>query len=141
MPQDRTYTKSHKVTPGTVNLSMMALPRTGTTIALALDAPGDGNKPYIMASSLGNSGIKIGNRTIPLSPDNLMLLTVQNLVPAVFQNYQGILSPSGKASSAIAVPGISALAGLTLYSAFIVIDFSKPNGIGTISNGLAITLY
>lgn len=138
---DYTYTRSHRVTPGTVNLSLMGLPKTGTSIPLALNAPGEGNKPYIMASSFGNSGINIGGRTIPLSPDTLMLLTVQNLIPALFQNYQGFLSASGTAGSAIAVPGYPALAGLTFHNAFIVIDFSKPNGIGTISNGLAVTLY
>jgi len=138
---DRTYTTSHPMSAGTVNLSMTALPQTGSLLPFALNAPGDGGKPYAMAASFGNSGIKIGSRTIPLSLDALLILTVQNLLPGIFQKYQGALSAGGTASASLLIPATAALKGITLHHAFLVIDPSKPNGIGTVSNGLAVTLY
>jgi hypothetical protein len=138
---DRTYTTSHPMSAGTVNLSMTAFPQTGSLLPFALNAPGDGGKPYAMATSFGNTGIKIGGRTIPLSFDTLLLLTVQNLVPGIFQKYQGTLSAGGTASASLLIPAMAALKGITLHHAFLVIDPSKPSGIGTVSNGLAVTLY
>jgi len=138
---DHTYTTSLKMTAGTVNLSMTALPSIGTPVPLVLNAPGDGNKAYVMAASLGATGIPIGGRTIPLSLDPLFLLTVQNLVPSVFQRYQGVLNAAGSATATLAVPAIAGLRGITLHHAFVVIDPARPNGLGTISNGLGILLF
>jgi len=138
---DRTYTTSHPMSAGTVNLSMTALPQTGSVLPFALDAPGDGGKPYALAASFGNSGIKIGGHTIPLSFDSLLLLTVQNVLPGIFQKYQGTLSAGGTASASLLIPALAALKGITLHHAFLVIDPSKPGGIGTVSNGLAVSLY
>jgi len=138
---DRVYTTSLKMTAGTVNLSMTALPSIGASVPLALNAPGDGSKAYVMAASLGASGINVGGRTIPLSLDPLLILTVQNLVPSIFQGYQGVLSAPGTATAKLIVPSMTALRGLTLHHAFVVIDPSRPNGLGTISNGLGITLF
>jgi hypothetical protein len=138
---DRTYTTSHPMAAGTVNLSMTALPQTGSVLPFALDAPGDGGKPYALAASFGNTGLKIGGRTIPLSLDTMLLLTVQNLLPGIFQKYQGTLSAGGTASASLVIPATAALKGVTLHHAFVVIDPAKPAGIGTISNGLAVTLY
>jgi hypothetical protein len=120
---------------------MTALPSIGASVPLVLNAPGDGGKAYVMAASLGASGIKVGSRTIPLSLDALLILTVQNLVPSIFQGYQGVLSASGTASAKLNVPTITALRGLTLHHAFVVVDPSQPNGLGTISNGLGITVF
>jgi len=138
---DRTYTSSVPMSAGTVNLSMTALPQTGSVLPLALAAPGEGGKPYALAASFGNTGIKIGGRTIPLSFDTMLLLTVQNLLPGIFQKYQGTLSAGGTASASLLIPATAALKGITLHHAFVVIDPSKPGGIGTISNGLPVTLY
>ena len=139
--RDRGYTTSHPMSAGTVNLSMTALPQTGTTLPFALDAPGDGGKTYVMAASFGNTGISIGGRTVPLSFDTLLLLTVQNVLPGIFQRYQGTLSAGGTASASLLIPAGPGLKGVTLHHAFVVIDPAKPAGIGTISNGLAVTLY
>jgi hypothetical protein len=139
--RDRAYTTSHPMAAGTVNLSMTALPQTGTTLPFVLNAPGEGGKTYVMAASFGNTGISIGGRTVPLSFDMLLLLTVQNVLPAVFQKYQGTLSAGGTASASLLIPAGPGLKGVTLHHAFVVIDASKPGGVGTVSNGLAVTLY
>jgi hypothetical protein len=94
-----------------------------------------------MAASFGNSGISIGGRKVPLALDTLLILTVQNLLPGIFRNYQGTLGSGGTASASLLIPSGPALKGVTLHHAFVVIDPSKPNGLGTISNGLPVTLY
>ena len=139
---DRTYTTSVKMTAANVALSMTAPPKLGTAVPMTLNSPGDAGKTYVLASSFGNSGIPMpGKRSIPLALDALTILTVQNLVPSVFKNYQGTLNGSGVATATLALPGTSALTGQTIYSAFIVVDQKGPGGIGTISNGLEMRLY
>jgi len=138
---DYTYTTSKELTPGTVNLSMTAVPQIGTTIPLALDSPADAGKPYHLAASFGNAGIQYGGKTIPLTQDPLYMLTVANSSPQMFQNYVGFLNGSGKATASLVVPNSSALVGVTVYHAFLVIDGSQPYHLGTISNGLAVELY
>ena len=139
---DRTYTTSVKMTAAVVPLSMTASPKLGTTVPMALNSPGDAGKTYVVATSFGNTGIAMpGNRTVPLALDALTILTVQNLVPSVFKNYQGTLTGAGVATAAIALPSNSALVGQSLFSAFIVVDLKGPGGIGTISNGLEMRLF
>jgi hypothetical protein len=138
---DRTYTTSKELTPGTVNLSMTAVPQIGTVIPLALDSPADAGKAYHMAASFGNAGINYGGKTIPLTEDPLYMLTFSNAAPQMFQNYVGYLNGSGKATASLAVPNSSSLIGVTVYHAFLVIDGSQPYHLGTISNGLAVELF
>lgn len=138
---DLVYTTFQAMTPGVVPLSIMAVPKIGTTVPLSLNAPGDANKAYHLGASFGNSGVVWGGRTIPLSDDALLAATVANVWPTVFQDYVGYLGSQGTAAASLNVPNDALLIGLTIHHAFMVIDPGQPYNIGTISNGLAMTLF
>jgi hypothetical protein len=138
---DLVYATSKKMTPGPVPLSLRSVPSPGTGVQLDLDAPGDGNRAYVLAASFGNRGISLGGRTVPLDADALLVVTVQNLAPGVFQGYQGVLDAGGRAAATLAVPALTALKGITVHHAFVVLDASGPGGIGTISNGLPVAIF
>ncbi len=128
-------------TPGVADLSLRAIPRPGSPVQIDLHAPSEANKPYVLAASFGNSGIPIGgNRVVPLALDNLFLLTALNQVPALFQNYTGILDVNGRATATLVVAPIPQLAGVVVHHAYIVLDGSAPNGISFVSFGLPVLI-
>lgn len=140
-PGDRIYATSLKLTPGPVPLGLGSVPVVGANVRLDLDAPGDGGKSYVLAASLSNTGIPVGTRVIPLGVDALLLLTVNNVLPVLFQRYHGVLDSTGRASATLAIPNVGGLKGLVLHHAFVVIDPNGPGGLGTISNGLPVTVF
>jgi len=89
-------------------------------------------------SSEPNAGIPLGDgRTNPLGPDNLLLASATNVLPGLFRNYQGKLDGNGDGRISIALPKISALTGVTLYTAFV--NFGT-GGILNISNDHQVTV-
>ncbi len=123
-----------------ISLTLSGSPRPGGKVTLDLMAPGDAKLPYQLGSSLGLGPILLGNRQIDLSPDDLLVLTVGNLVPAVFVNYSGILDMAGKAQGSILIPNSSALIGVRFHSAFVTIDPQAPFGIRSISGSEMLTI-
>lgn len=115
-------------------LTASGSPSPGGTVDFSLDSPGDNGLLYGMGSSLGGGPIPIGQRQLGLSPDDLLVATSMNLLPQVFQGYQGQLDPNGKATARIVIPNLGALRGVRLYTAYLVFDQNAPFGIKTISN-------
>lgn len=139
---DQCYKSSVAMAPGAVPLSMKAVPATGTTLAIDLHSPSDANKPYVLAASFSNAGIPAGaSRRIPLFPDPIFAITVGNQLPSLFQRYSGVLDANGRASAGLRIFNNPSLVGITLHHAFIVPEAGQPNGIGTISNPLAVTIF
>jgi len=121
------------VSPARVSGPDTAAP--GTTARFVLSAPSDKELAYQMGSSLGNGPILLGSRTLGLSPDSLLLLSVSGLLPSVFQSYGGIIAKaSGGAAASLAVPNVPALRGLHIHSAFVTLSASAPFGVASISN-------
>ena len=112
----------------------------GTDLDFTLSAAGDPNLPYQLGSSFGNGPIPIDNRSLELSPDNLLVLSVGGLIPAFFQNYSGILDSSGKASARLAIPNLPVLKGIRIYTAFVTLNPSAPTGVQSISNSFLFTI-
>ena len=108
--------------------------RIGTNLGLFLISPPDGGLPYQVASSFGTGPLPLGKRQIGLTLDNLMVLTVENKLPMIFQNYTGILDNAGKGKANIAIPAMPALVGVRIHSAFLTLKASAPLGIQSISN-------
>jgi hypothetical protein len=140
-PGDRIYATSLKLTPGSVSLTLKTVPKVGASTRLDLDVPAGGGKSYVLAASFSNAGIPIGTRAIPLGVDGLLVLTVSNVLPSIFQGYHGVLDNAGRASATLVLPNAPSLQGVVLHHAFVVIDPSRPMGIGTISNGLPVTVF
>jgi hypothetical protein len=109
-------------------------PNPGKAVDLYLQSPGDKGLLYIMGSSLGTGPIPIGTRKLNLSPDDLLLITVNNYVPAIFVNYQNTLDSKGEAKAQIRIPNVPALIGVRIHTAYLVLDPAAPQGVKTISN-------
>jgi len=114
--------------------------RPGGTVSLTLTATKDVALPYQVGTSLGTGPIPIDTRKLNLSPDNLLLVTVNNYWPSVFSGYRGVIDAKGQAQAAIHIPNVPALIGLRLHSAFVTLDPAAPSGIRSISNAFTFSI-
>jgi len=112
----------------------------GTTITFTLMATSDAGLPYQMGSSLGNGPIPIDTRQLGLSPDTLLVLSVSNALPSIFQNYIGLLDATGMATAKLNIPNIPALKGVRIYTAFLTLKGTAPSGVQSISNSFLFTI-
>jgi hypothetical protein len=106
----------------------------GTNLTLDMLAPKQAGKPFIDILSLGNSGLPLGKRRLPLSADPLFFLSLR--LPAL----RGILDMSGRGSLSLPIPFDPSIDGIVLYGCFITLDPAALFGIPMISNGVAITI-
>jgi len=115
-------------------------PRPGGTVNLGLRAGNDPGLPYQVGTSLGTGPIPLGARQLNLSPDTLLVVSVGGHLPTVFQNYSGVLSATGQGLAKIVIPGVSALVGVRLYSAFVTIKAGAPFNLKSISTTYGFTI-
>jgi hypothetical protein len=115
-------------------------PSIGNVVTLLLRSPRDSGLPYQVGTSLGTGPIPIGSRPLGLSLDDLLLVTVQGLLPSVFQQYSGVLDATGRASAKIAILNDPALIGVRLHSAFVTLKAGAPFNIQSISNTFSFTV-
>jgi len=123
-----------------VSLTGSGTPGIGGTITLALTAPGDAGLPYQLGTSLGTGPIPIDTRTLNLSPDNLLLVTVNDYWPWIFSGYRGVMDAKGQAGAAIHIPNVPALIGVRLHSAFVTLSPSAPSGVKSISSPFSFSI-
>jgi len=125
------------------SLSSTGAPKIGTTYTLDLSAFADKSMAYVAALSVADitPGIGVDRRLIPLVPDTMFFLTVLNVVPSVFVDFQGSLSAStpATAQAKIVIPNLPALVNIKFYAAFITYP-GGPMGIKTISNPFTFTI-
>ncbi|MBN2492691.1 MAG: hypothetical protein JXQ29_17725 [Planctomycetes bacterium] len=112
----------------------------GTNLDFALSAGADAGLGYQMGSSFGNGPIPIDSRKLELSLDDLLVLSASSALPAVFQNYAGVLDASGKAAARLSIPNVPALKGIRIYTAFVTLKATAPSGIASISNTFLFTI-
>ena len=122
-----------RLTYVTIQIILAGSTTPGSTVDLNLSSPSDAGRAYQVASSLGTGPIPIGTRSLGLSPDSLMVVTVNGYLPGVFVNYAGVLDASGKARAQILIPNNPALKGVRIHSAFVTLDAAAPFGISDIS--------
>ncbi len=123
-------------------LAVEGQPRIGTTINLFVSDPLRGGNKYALVMSLGTSpGITLpDNRTIPLNPDIIFLLSLQAPSLIGLSNNINFLDPQGRGISTWAIPNIPEIVNLTVYSAFVTIAHSLPMPIASISPAVAVTI-
>lgn len=121
-----------------ITLSGSATP--GGTVDLDLLSASDPGRFYQVASSLGTGPIPIGSRMLHLSPDDLMVITVNGYLPSIFANYAGKLDSGGKARAQIKIPNATVLKGIRIHSAFVTFDPSAPFGVSQISGTVTFTI-
>lgn len=135
-----TYALKVRLTYQSTVLSISGSPSPGGTIDLDLLSPSDPGALYQIASSLGTGPIPVGSRTLNLSPDDLLVVTVFGYLPSVFVNYSGGLSAGGRARGNIRLLNNPALTGVRIHTAFVILDPSAPQGIRSISNTASFTI-
>ncbi len=112
----------------------------GGTVDLTLSSSGDAGLPYQVGTSLGNGPTPIDTRTLGLSLDDLLLVSVNGWWPTIFSGYQGVLDAQGGAGAKIHIPNLAVLKGVRLHSAFVTLLASAPSGIKSISNTFTFTI-
>jgi len=121
-------------------LEASGTPRIGSTVNLTVTASDDGGLPFQLASSLGTGPIQVDTRQIGLSLDPLLVTTVWNLLPGIFQGYSGTIQNNGHASAAVHVLNDPVLVGVTIHTAFVTLEIMAPSGIKSISNTCSFTI-
>lgn len=117
-------------------------PRIGQTADWVLDDLLGGNLAYVTAVSFGKAGIPLpvpDIRSIPLTYDSLVFLSVANLLP-ILQNFQGFFPGPGQAVVKIAIPNVPALVNLQLHMAFVTLKPKSPSGVLTVSKPYSFTI-
>jgi len=127
------YSNKLRLTVSYISIIGSGTPRPGGQVDLLLSAPGDGGLPYQVGSSLGTGPIPIGSRQLHLSPDPLLIATVNGWLPSIFQNYAGILDKQGQGKATILIPNDTGLIGVTLHSAFVTIKLGEPQNVKSVS--------
>jgi len=116
-----------------IQITLAGSPSPGSTVDLNLSSPLDAGRFYQTASSFGTGPIPLGSRVLGLTPDDLMVITVNGYLPSLFVNYRGNLDSSGKAKAQIKIPNNPNLKGIRIHSAFVTFEPSAPLGINNIS--------
>jgi len=122
------------------SMASTGLPKIGTTYPMGLSAVTDGGKAYMAAVTVSGVApfIGIGRRYVPLTPDSLFFVSVANVLPTVFVNFQGLMSASGTGQARLTIPNLAPLVGTQVDACFVTFDAS---GVSAISNpwGFRIT--
>lgn len=106
----------------------------GTRVPLRFTATNDVGLAYRAASSFGTGPITIDTRQVNLSFDPLLIVSLWQLVPTVFNGYSGLVPAGGEAAATIDVPSIPALVGLDVHTAFVTLSGTAPSGVRSIAD-------
>ncbi len=134
--------------PGTfltrIGQTVAAVPQTarpGTVVPVDCVASEDVGFPFQVATALGVGPIPLpGGRRLALGPDALFQASVLGAWPGVFQNYAGVVPPTGEWRSVIRLPASTALVGLQPRTAFATFAASAPGGINSVSNAAVVRI-
>jgi len=100
----------------TLDTSKGAGPGSRVPINLSFPHPSAMKAPYVLAASEGlRPGINIYGRYLNLRPSPLFMLSALNMLPTIFQNFQGILDSGGGGQAFVNIPNIPALKGFRMY--------------------------
>lgn len=121
------------------NLAVIGVPRTGSTVTLFYQAPGDAGLPAFIPLSGGNTpGTPIGPRTLPLNADALFFDSF-SFAPVLIGNV-GTVAPNGVMQAQLSIPPIVALAGVTIYTAGISFETGYPSDVKRWSSSVPIVI-
>ncbi|MBN2490648.1 MAG: FG-GAP repeat protein [Planctomycetes bacterium] len=117
--------------------------RIGNTLSLTVLSPANPREVFVAAASFGlaaNRGIALGSgRVIPIDVDVLTVLCLLNSPP--FTGFVGQLDGVGVSTTpTTALPAVSGLVGVTLFSSMVIQKPSAPQGIQLIGNRVHTTI-
>ena len=114
--------------------------RPGGRVDFDLTASDDAGYPYQLASSFGPGPIAIDTRTIDLTYDGLLWISLSSLIPSMFVDYAGTIGSDGHARAALHLPDLPQTVGLKIHSAFVTLEAGAPSGVRSISNPYTFTI-
>jgi len=122
---DDVYARRLQVAPLTVGGTVAP----GETFTLDLDVDGGAGLDYVILAALGTEpGLPLPDgRTLPLTFDPLLQLSLFNPDGAGFSGLQGVLDDDGEASGSVALPPTGPLCGATLHFAAVTLDLARPS--------------
>ena len=121
-------------------LSYQNLPQIGSPFLLHLTDAGQFGMFYQVGVALSNAnGIPVaGVGKIPLDLDNLLIASTTNVLPQVFNRFNGQLDSFGEATAQLQIPKSLALVGIFFHSAAVTYN---TGGIRSITNGLSFAIH
>ena len=108
----------------------------GQTLTLTMDAPSNAvGSAYVLAAALATTpGIHVGaGRVFPLANDAVLIATLSPSTPGLMA-FHGSFGVTASATATFAVPNTTSLVGLTLSSAFVILDGGHAYGLRACSN-------
>jgi hypothetical protein len=108
-----------------------------------LDFPGEGGRAYQVGLSMTgfHPGIALGGRTIPLTPDPLLVLSVTGGLGQMFFRHARILDAGGKAWAGLDLSALgNTVKGVRIWVAAVTFSPAAPSGIATISRPAILVL-
>ena len=122
-PTPAVYTEYFEHFP-VASMASVGTPKINTTYPLDMSAVTEGGQAY--AAALSVSGLmpllQFDRRFVPIAADSIFYLTVLNVLPTVFVNFQGVLNASGTVQAGVAIPNAAALVGLQVDGCFVTYD-------------------
>ncbi|MBN2489827.1 MAG: SBBP repeat-containing protein [Planctomycetes bacterium] len=122
------------------DLMLSGTPQIGGTVILTLTASDSPGLCYQIGSSFGTGPMRVDTRQIDLSPDPLLVGSVNEFWPSVFSGYRGLIDATGRATAAIHIPKIPAFVGMRIHTSFVTIHSAAPSGIRSISGTETFTV-
>ena len=121
-------------------LSYQNLPQVASPLLLHVtDASRPGMNYQVGLSFSNNVGIPVGPvGTVPLDFDNLLIISVTNLLPQLFVNFGNALDVRGEATAQFNIPPLLALVGIDFHAAAVTYD---AKGVNSITNGLKFSIH
>jgi regulation of enolase protein 1 (concanavalin A-like superfamily) len=139
LPVDFDFFQATGTAVGNVAPQVVGTPRVGQQVFVDLAAEPD--LFYYMGAAFDTvPGMQLGTRNLPLNPDPLLVLSVNNLLPGVFNHFNGYLNARGEGRAWIRIPGDTGLVGQSFHVAFVTLNAAKPFGISTISRATKVQI-
>ncbi len=104
-----------------ITITATGAPRPGETIIFDIYSLRDKGLPYQVATSTTSGLIRLQQRTVPLGLDEILILSVTNTLPDVFESYSGTLDDSGRGQARLHIPARAYLIGTRLHTAFLTL--------------------
>lgn len=127
-------------TLSTASLGITGTPRVGSQVQFTLSDPMSANIPYVFAMAFSTMPpiVLPDGRTVPLTIDPLLMITLAMPSNAGLVSSSGMMDSSGAAFVAWNIPNRPALRGLSLVAAYIT--YLQSGGVVSISRPSYITI-
>lgn len=113
--------------------------RVGQTARIQIDSPAHPNTYALGAAAFsGTTGFQIDSRRLWLDIDAMFFLSLS--APMIFADYSAFVDANGRHMPRINMPNVPGLAGLTIFTSFVLLDQNAPSSTAVIGNRMPVTI-